>query len=366
MIGKVFLAAIKMLLRDRLSLFWALVFPVMFVVIFGLFSFGEGPGSAHLAIIDQADNAFSQRLVAGFREIEYFSFADLTSEAAAQEAIRTGDLAAAIVIPASFGSGEASADSQPPTTELTVYYDKSSPIQYQIIQSVLGQIVSEINLSAMGVPKLLTLNEEAVQSRSFSYIDFLLPGVMGMGLMFNGLVGIAVDITRYREQRILKRIRATPLPPRLFVLGQVLAYLVVVVIQATLIILVAKLLFDANVYGSLLELYGVALLGTLIFLNIGFAIAGASRTPNGASGLANVIAFPMMFLSGTFFPTADLPSPIATAVEYLPLTPVMDAMRSVSLHGQSLAALGPQMLLIGAWIIVSFALAARTFRFRET
>jgi len=366
MVGKVFLAAVKMLFRDRLTLFWALVFPVMFVVIFGMFSFGEGPGSTRVAIIDQADNDASRRLVNGFREIDYFEFADIDSESAAQEAIRTDDVAAAIVIPASFGSGEGASGGQPPTTELTVYYDKSSPVQYQIIQNVLGRIVSEINLEAMGVPKLLTLTEEAVQSREFAYIDFLLPGIMGMGLMFNALIGISVDITRYREQLILKRIRATPLPPRTFILGHVLAYLVVVVIQATLIILVAMGLFGANVYGSLGLLYGLALVGTLIFLNIGFAIAGASRTPNGASGLANVIAFPMLFLSGTFFPTADLPAIIETVVRYLPLTPVMDAMRSVSLNAEPLAALGSQLLLIGAWLVVSFALAASTFRFRET
>ncbi len=366
MIGKIFVAAIKMLFRDRLSLFWSLIFPVMFVVIFGLFSFGEGPGSARVAIIDQAENDVSNRLVEGFREIEYFEFADVASEAAAEEAIRSGDLAAAIVIPPSFGSAGASSGDQPPTTELTAYYDKSSPIQYQIIQSVLGQIVSEINLDAMGVPKLLTLTEEAVQSRQFQYIDFLLPGIMGMGLMFNGLVGIATDISRYREQWILKRIRATPLPPGTFILAQVLAYLVVVVIQATLIILVARFLFDAHVYGSLIELYGVALIGTMIFLNIGFTIAGVSRTSRGANGLTNVIAFPMLFLSGTFFPTANLPTVIETVVRYLPLTPVMDAMRAISLNGEPLTALGPQMLLIGAWIVASFALAAGTFRFRET
>lgn len=366
MISKLFLAAIKMLFRDRLSLFWALVFPVMFVVIFGIFNFAEGPGSARLAIIDHADNDFSQRLVEGFREIDYFEFVDLASESAAQEAIRAGDLAATIIIPESFGSDDATSSNQPPTTELTVHYDKSSPIQYQVFQSVLNQIVNEINLEAMGVPRILTLHEEAVQSHQVSYIDFLLPGIMGMGLMFNGLVGIAVDITRYREQRILKRIRATPLPPRLFVLGQVLAYLVIVVLQATLIILVGNLLFDATVYGSLISLYAVALLGTLIFLNIGFAIAGASRTPNGASGLANVIAFPMMFLSGTFFPTADLPTAIEAVVQYLPLTPVMDAMRAISLNAQPLSMLGRQLLLIGAWIVASFALAASTFRFRET
>ena len=366
MIGRVFLAAIKMLFRDRLSLFWALVFPVMFIVIFGLFNLGGGPGSAQLAVIDQAGNEHSQRLVDGLRQIEYFSLADLASEDEAREAIRAGDLAAAIVVPASFGGSDPSSSDQPSPTELTVYYDRSSPTQYQIVQSVLNQIVSEINLSAMGMPQLLTLNEEAVQSRQFSFIDFLLPGIMGMGLMFNGLVGIAVDMTRYREQRILKRIRATPLPPRTFVVGQVLAYLVIVVLQATLIIITAKLLFGANVYGSLILLYGLALLGTLGFLNIGFAIAGASRTPNGASGLANVIAFPMMFLSGTFFPTTSLPPLVDAAVQYLPLTPVMDAMRSVSLNAEPISAIGSQLLLIGAWIVVSFALAASTFRFRET
>lgn len=367
MIGHIFVAAIKMLFRDRLSLFWALIFPVMFIVIFGLFNLGGGPGSARLAVIDQADNDISQRLVDGLRQIEYFQLAsEVESEADARESIRSGDLAATIVIPESFGASRPTSGEPPSPTELTVYYDRSSPTQYQIVQSVLNQIVGEINLSAMGVPQLLTLNEQAVQSRQFSFIDFLLPGIMGMGLMFNGLVGIAVDMTRYREQRILKRIRATPLPPRTFVLGQVLAYLVVVVLQATLIILVAKLLFGANVYGSLVLLYGLALLGTLVFLNIGFAIAGASRTPNGASGFANVIAFPMMFLSGTFFPTASLPPVMETVVQYLPLTPVMDAMRSVSLNAEPLSALGGQLLLIGAWIVVSFALAAGTFRFRET
>ncbi len=350
--------------RDWLTLFWGLAFPVMFVVIFGLFSVGEGTGSARLAIIDRANTEISRQIIEGLSQVKFFKINDkIASEAEARKAIQDGRLDAAIIIPESLKALHAT-ESFPPQIAFTVFYDKSNLVEYELVRGVLSQFINEVNLRATNAPRLFTLQEEALDARRIKYMDFLLPGIMGMGLMMNGIIGIAVDMTRYREQRILKRIRATPLPPRLFLISQVLAYLVLVFLQATLIIFIATAFFGATVHGSLLNLYCLTLVGTLIFLNIGFIVAGVSRTSSAASGLSQVIGMPMMFLSGTFFPTSGLPEVVQSIVQILPLTPLMKAMRAVALNDASLVSLGLELLQVGVWIAVTFAIAARTFKFQ--
>lgn len=361
---KLFVASLKIMFRDWLTLFWGLVFPVMFIVIFGLFNLGGGTGSATLTIIDQAESDLSRQLIEGLSQVQFFRLnKKIVTEADAKTAIKEGRLDAAIIIPEAF-KALGSTDSQFAQIEFTVFYDKSNLVEYEIVRSVLHQFMGELNLRVANAPKLFALKEEALDARRIKYMDFLLPGIMGMGLMMNGIVGIAVDMTRYREQRILKRIRATPLPPRLFLVSQVLAYLVLVFLQATLTILIATIFFGATVHGSLLNLYFLTLMGTLIFFNIGFIVAGASRTSSGASGLAQVIGMPMMFLSGTFFPTSGLPAMMQTLVQFLPLTPLMQALRAVALNDASLMSLGPELLQVGLWLAATFLLAAKVFRFR--
>ena len=360
---KLFIASLKIIFRDRLTLFWGLAFPVMFIVIFGLFNF-EGGGTARLAIIDQAGTDVSKQLIAAMRQIKYFKLNDgITSEIDAKNALKDGKIEAAIIIPESLRA-LSSSSGQPGTIEFTVYYDNANLIEYELVRSALNQFVNELNLHVMGAPKLFALREESLEARKVKYMDFLLPGILGMGLMMNGIILIAVEMTRYREQRILKRIRGTPLPPRTFIVSQVLAYLVLVFLQASLILVVGTSFFGATIHGNLLNLYGMTLVGTLIFLNLGFVVAGLSRTSNGASGLAQVISMPMMFLSGTFFSTDNLPTAVHAVVQFLPLTPLMKALRAISINDAPLTSLGPELLFIGVWLTVTFAIAARVFKFR--
>jgi ABC-2 type transport system permease protein len=123
--------------------------------------------------------------------------------------------------------------------------------------------------------------------------------------------------------------------------------------------------FGATIHGNVVWLFVLALIGNLIFLGIGFSIAGRARNADAADGMANAIALPMLFLSGTFFPTDTLPELMQAVVAFLPLTPLLEAMRIVAIEGDPITAASSELLLLGAWVLVSFAIASRLFRFQD-
>lgn len=194
------------------------------------------------------------------------------------------------------------------------------------------------------------------------YFDFVLPGLLAMGLMNFALVGIAAAVARFREMRILKRITATPLRPSSFIAGQVGAYLVIALAQ-TLIMLTAGVLLGATVNGSWLYILVLAAMGNLVFLAIGFAVAGRADSVDAATNIAGLLTIPLMFLTGLFFPVEAMPAVMQNAVEWLPMTPLVEGMRKISLEGASLTDLGSQLALLGAWVVVSFLIARASFRF---
>jgi ABC-2 type transport system permease protein len=186
-----------------------------------------------------------------------------------------------------------------------------------------------------------------------------------MGVMNASIIGMAVAISRFREQKILRRILATPLAPIRFLSAQVGARLVLSVIQSALILAVGIFLFGAELQGSLLWLFVLVTFANLIFLNLGFAAAGRAANPDAAQGIANAIALPMMFLSGTFFPTETLPTIVQWLVKFLPLTPLLEAIRMVSVEGEPITAASTQILALTIWVGVSYLMANRMFRFEE-
>jgi ABC-2 type transport system permease protein len=207
------------------------------------------------------------------------------------------------------------------------------------------------------------LEEQGVEGRTVDYYDFLLPGLVAMGVMNFSIIGMGVAIARFRAQRILKRITATPLRPAKFLAAQVLARLALALVQAALILAVGVFLFGGEIFGNVLWIFVLATVANLVFLNLGFAVAGRASKADAAQGIGNAVALPMMFLSGVFFPTDTLPEVLQEVVRYLPLTPLIEALRKVSIEEQSITDTGPQLLLLGGWVVVSFLLANRMFRF---
>ena len=354
---KLLLANLKMTFRNKQALFWTLLFPCMFIIIFGLFDFEE-MGNAKYALIDKADSEVSRQFREGFEQIEFFKAdEEITDEDSAEEKLRDGDIDFTIVLPEDFTMETSE------VRTVKVYYDQSNISLNQIIFSVVEKFLDKMNMEIVKAPLVFAYEAEAIQSKNIKYIDILVPGILGMAVMTAAIYGISGEITRYREQRLLKRLQATPLKVRNFLSAHVFSYLILNIIQVTLILLIAKIFFDVNVYGSYFLIYALCILGGLIFLNIGFAIAGYAKSTNSAEALSQVISLPMMFLSGVFFSTEALPGAVAKVVDYLPLTPLIEALRKISIDEMGLFDVWPQVLFMLGWIVISFLLAWRTFSF---
>jgi ABC-2 type transport system permease protein len=371
---KLLIAAIKMQFRDRLGLFWAFVFPAMFIIIFGLFNF-DRPDTTRIAIVNLVQESHPKEFVEGakqfienFKQVGYFKINEAyKTESEAVKALKDGKVEFVLIIPNEIAPPD-NATNQLPQIQLRMINDERNKITNQMVMLGLNSYIAEVNLRAAQAPKLFTLKEESLASsdvKKIKYMDILLPGILGMALMTMSVIGLAADLSLYREQRILKRILATPLRPGFFIAALVFGYLVLILVQVTVLIALAQFLFGAQIYGNILNVYLLALLGAMLFLNVGFIVGSFSKNPSGASSLGNIITMPMMFLSGVFFPANSLPSIVYSVVQFLPLTPVLKALRDVTLDEKaSLLSVGPELGLIGVWIALTFFVATRTFKFR--
>ncbi len=196
------------------------------------------------------------------------------------------------------------------------------------------------------------------------YFEYVLPALLAIGLMNFAMVGTAASVARYREMKILKRIVVTPLPPSRFIVGQVAARLVLAGVQ-TGIIMAVGLLVGGTLGPNWPLLFVISTLGNLIFLSLGFAVAGVSGSVDAANNMAGLATTPLMFLSGSFFPIDSMPGWLQPVADALPLTPLIDSMRAIALLGAGIADIGSDLALIGVWIVAGLGLARMTFRFAE-
>ncbi|MFA5070585.1 MAG: ABC transporter permease [Patescibacteria group bacterium] len=372
-IGKLLVANLKMTFRDKQALFWTLLFPTMFIVIFGLFNFND-IGHSKVALIDKANSPVSAQFADGLKKIEFFQIeSQYTNIDEAKKVLEQGDLDFVIVIPENFKAPEIAVNVKavpsqalPTPTDIQVYYNEANVQTNSIILSTLNQFIDEVNFQLAGVSKSFVMKAESLKAKEISYLDMLTPGIMAMAVMSAAIIGISSEIVKYREQKLLKRLTATPLKVRDFLVAQVFSYLILAVIQLSLIVGVAKFAYNVHFYGNIFLMYGLSLLGSLIFLSIGFTIAGIAKTVNAAGAMAQAVFMPMMFLSGVFYPSEVLPPAVYQVTKYLPLTPLIEALRDVANNNAGLGDIKMQLLMLGGWIVVTFLIAWKTFRFEKT
>lgn len=356
---KLTIASIRMLYRDRQALLWALAFPVIFACVFGVFDL-DSPPELDFALVTTGSSGVAEALQEELQRVESFNVTTSSNHSIQRERLKDGELDVVVAV-------RSTTSSQREKALVEVLYNNSDAQNAQIGLDAVTAAVSKTTARMSGaIARPIALNEVPLNGRSIKYYDFLLPGLVAMAVMNFAIMGTAVTVSQFREQGILKRILASPLQPQRFVVAQVTARLILAVAQTGLILAVGMLVFDANVYGNLLSLFAFALIINLIFLNFGFAIGGRASSSDAAQGTANVLAYPMMFLSGVFFPLEALPESMQTLVRLLPLTPAIEGMRAIAVEGKGIASTTSHLLLLTMWLSISLVVARFSFRFSES
>lgn len=347
-------ASMKMWYRDRQAIFWTFFLPLVLMIIFGILNFGDF-GAVDLGVVDRSQNAASRSLVSSLHETGAFNISTGSTEQEQLLALSDGERDLVLIIPQGFGGPGGQYVAQ-------ILYNASQPREAQIGQSIVRQILDEMTFALTEVPRRFTVTAQPVDSRDLRFIDFLMPGIVAMSIMQMGLFSVAFTFVQLKSRGILRRLLATPVHPASFIFGQVFTRLTVSILQTLVLIGVAVFAFDVKLAGNLASILFLALLGGAVFVSIGFAVSGWAKSEEVAAPLANVIALPMMFLSGVFFPRSAMPQALETATGFLPLTYLADALRNIAIDGEVLWSQGWNLLGLVVWLTLSFAVAVRLFK----
>ena len=358
---KLFVADLKMLFRNRQATFWSLMFPLIFVFIFGFF-FGKNSSTGDIIIINHSDTAIAAKMVTAIKATDSFKIDESYSDVSlAKDQVVKGKVAAVLVIPDKFGALTPSAPKQ-----IQVIDDPANTTTNAVLLGFLNSFDTELTYQINDIKTpAFSIVEEKTNTRTLSYFDFVLAGILGLALMNASVIGISVGMSKYREDKILKRLTTTPMKSWWFITCEVLSRLVVNFLQVTIILIIGKYVFNAHIYGNIFIIYILALLGGILFQLLGFAIASFVKTTDAAQGAATAITIPMMFLGGVFFPIDGLPKWLFSIVQYLPVAPLLRLIRGVVLDGASPLTNPSNLILVFVWIIVCLAVATWKFRLSE-
>ena len=355
------IANIRSFVRDRAAMFWTLAFPLIFILMFGAIFTGGGSSVRTFAWVDDDGSAASAELRAAFAGLEDVELKN-TSEADGLAGMRQGDLRAVLVVPAGYGEALAAAAESPgPPVAITVYTDPTQQTQtadtFRFVDAVLGRV----NLEVSGRGPAVVPDVKAVQTESLTFISYLVPSILGMALMQLGIFA-AIPLVADREKLILKRLSATPLRRWQLVGSNVLMRLLIAIVQTVIIVSVGAMAFHVQVSGNLLIVGALVVLGSTTFIALGYVIASFAQTEDAANGMTSVVQFPLMFLSGTFFPIDTMPDALKAVARVLPLTYLGDALRQVMVGGTPFAPLWVCFAVLAGFLVVCFAISARFFR----
>lgn len=362
---RLLIANLKMLSRNKMAMFWSFMTPIMFVTLFGLF-FGKKATMGSIAIINNAQDttpyALSNELVKQLESAHIFKIQQMKGTIDdAKNQIKRGDIAAALIIPENFDEND-----KQEAKQLVVVEDPGNAQVNSVLVSFANTFANRATLQMNGITEpVFDVVEEKTNNRDLSYFDFVLAGIIGLSLMNFSMNSIAMAMARYREDQILKRIVVTPIKKWHFIASEVLARLMVNVVQVSLALGIGVYLFNAHIYGNIFTLYAIALLGGILFQLFGFVIFSITKTLDTAQGILMALSMPMMFLGGIFFPIDTLPKWLYSVVQFLPITPLLRIIRGVMLDGVSPFFNPMNISLIFVWIAICLGISIWRFRFCE-
>lgn len=354
----------KRYFRDRTAIFFTVLFPLIFLFIFGGLNSGNNNVSLSVALINQSESSFSKQFVKNTsKENKVLKVdKDIKTLDAAREKMTRAQLDAAIVLPKGFGEINSTSSTPYPRGTAVIYYTENNKSSAQVLESILEGTFKGVNASIVKADTPFTVTSKQLQQNSLTPFDYTFAGLLGFAIIGMGIFGPINVFPELKKMGVLRRLSTTPIRVWQYFLTTMVSQLVIGVVSLTAMFAVAITVFKLNVIGSYLELIPFIMFGIILILGIGLALGGWAKNERQAAPLSNIIVFPMMFLSGTFFPRFLMPEWLQNISAYIPLTPVIDGIRLIATEGKHLIDLGPQLGLMTVWLVVIYAIAFRVFR----
>ena len=331
------LARIRELRREPEAIFWIFAFPIVLAAVLGLAFRSRPPDVLPVAIIAGAQADARREILASTPELQ----PSVLSESDAHRALARGRVVLIV-----------SPDDTP-----SYIYDPTQPDSRAARLAVDAALPRAAGRADAFTPQRVEVTEPGTR-----YVDFLVPGLLGMNLMGTGMWGIGFALVVARNGNLLKRLVASPARRSHVLAAQLTSRLIFLIPEAGALLVFAYFVLGVPLRGSLLFLIGICVLGALAFSGLGLLTAARPRTIEGVSGLMNLVMVPMWIFSGIFFSTERFPVAMQPFVQVLPLTALNDALRGVMLEGAGLTTVLPELILLAAWGLVSFVVALKLFR----
>jgi ABC-type polysaccharide/polyol phosphate export permease len=324
--------------REPEAVFWTFIFPILIAAGLGIAFRSRPPEMLVIGVV-------GHELAAAFEGAEGVDAELFPDAAAGRLALRNGDVALLV--------------ERGPDGGVLYRYDDTNP-EGRSARAASDRAVQV----AAGRADPVASSDALVREPGSRYIDFLIPGLLGMTLMGGSIWSMGFSIVDARRRKLLKRLMATPMPRHYFLLSYLLARLAMLVVEVGAILLFATLVFGVPLRGSFVLLVGLCLTGALSFGAIGLLISTRARTIEAVSGLMNFVMLPMWVLSGVFFSSQRFPDAVQPVIKALPLTALIDGLRANMLQGAGVVEVAPQFGVLGVWLLACFAVALKLFRWR--
>lgn len=351
--------SIKRFFRDRLALFFTVAFPLIFLFVFGSLSRGNDV-SFRIGLVNQSHSQFAQKFTDQTKNNKMFKINEsVTNLAQGKDKMSRSEIDATLVLPPDFGVIK---NGNFPSGQALIYYDENNSQAAQTIDSILQGEFEGINSQLVKTDRPFTTATKSTNTKGLSRLDYTVSGLLGFSILGLGIFGPVNYFPEMKKQGVLRRLHITPLRVWQFFVSSVISNAIIGLFSIAVMLLVAASVFDFKMVGNYFELAIIVVIGVLSIFGIGLAIGGWARNERQAAPLANVLVFPMMFLSGTFFPRFAMPEWLQHVSAYLPLTPVIDSIRMIATEGKHLTDIGPQLGLIAIWTVIIYAIAFRVFR----
>src|SRR6266566_4641953 len=330
-------------IREPEAVFWTFIFPILLAAGLGIAFRQRGPDKVQIGVVANVSGAAA--VVEALRK-DSTLVVEAYDDSAAARALRTGKIAV-LVVPGS------AADS------VHYVYDRgrSDAVNARVL-------VDRAVQSGAGRVDPVRASDTYVTEAGSRYIDFLIPGLLGMNLMGSSIWGLGFAIVTARSKKLLKRLMATPMSRAQYLLSFLASRLVFLILEVATLVGFGHWAFGVPLRGSLVTLLLICLLGAISFGGLGLLTASRARTTEAVSGIMNFIMLPMWIFSGVFFSSANFPNVVQPFIKLLPLTAVNDALRANMLEGARFTAVTPQLLVILVWGVVTFFAALKLFRWR--